>query len=345
MIKKTANNRYRPMVEHLEALIASGGCPPGSRVPTLKELCAMFELSTGSAVRGINELVERGLLEVRHGAGTFVRERRDDLPSWSEELRIALFIVANDPNQHYCAHALRGVQDLAQKHHTVLQTRYIAHEEMSEPVLRRAAADSDALLFLGDYDLFIERLPERIPAVGFEFQDSFRRLCSTVTLDPVDAALCAVDFFREKGCHRVRLISHPETPFQKLRGELFALRWRESGGELEEIVSHPYRLAELGNVFSDPEAGYLFVSGTTCNNLMRAHRGQDGGEIAREKTILSIDGKSRLIPYFLPVNTIGIDYYEAGCAAFDECLRRIGHPGSSARRIYLPGRLFTIDEH
>ncbi|MGE4564367.1 MAG: GntR family transcriptional regulator, partial [Victivallaceae bacterium] len=316
---------------------------PGSRVPTLKELCAMFELSTGSAVRGINELVERGLLEVRHGAGTFVRDRRDDLPAWSEELRIALFIVANDPSQ-YCAHALCGVQDLAQQHHAMLQTRYISHEEMNEAILRRAAAETDALLFLGDYDPFINRLPERIPAVGFEFQNSFNRLCSTVTLDPVDAALTAVEFFRERGCRRVRLISHPETPFQKLRGELFALRWRESGGELIELPSHPYRLAELGDVFTDPEAGYLFVSGTTCCNLMCAHRQKNGGEIARERTILSIDGKSRLIPYFPPVNTIGIDYYEAGCAAFGECLRRIGHPGSSARRIYLPGRLFTIDE-
>lgn len=344
MIKKIANNRYRPMVEHLEALIASGSCPPGSRVPTLKELCAMFELSTGSAVRGINELVERGLLEVRHGAGTFVRERRDDLPAGGEELRIALFIVANNPNQHYCAHALRGVQDLAQKHHAVLQTRYISHEEMNESILRRAAADSDALLFLGDYDLFIDRLPERIPAVGFEFQNSFNRLCSTVTLDPVDAALSAVDFFQKKGCRKVCLVSHPEVPFQKLRGELFALRWRESGGELIELASHPYRLSELGDVFTDHEAGYLFVSGTTCDNLMRAHREKNGREIAREETLLSIDGKSRLIPYFLPVNNIGIDYYEAGCAAFGECLRRIEHPGSSARRIYLPGRLFTLDE-
>ncbi len=343
MIKNTSNNRYRPMVEHLEALIASGSCPPGSRVPTIKELCAMFELSTGSTVRGINELVERGLLEVRHGAGTFVRNRRDELPAGSEELRIALFIVANDPSQ-YCAHALCGVQDLAQQHHAMLQTRYISHEEMNEAILRRAAAETDALLFLGDYDLFIKWMPERIPSVGFEFHDSFHRLCSTVTLDPVDAALNAVEFFRRQGCRKVRLISHPEIPFQKLRGELFNLRWRESGGELEEIVSHPYRLAELGDVFDDPDAGYLFVSGTTCNNLMHSYRERNGREIARERTILSIDGKSRLIPYFLPVSTIGIDYYEAGCAAFGECLRRIEHPGSSGRRIYLPGRLFAIDE-
>ena len=61
---------FHDMVEYLESMIVSGKYPPGSPIPTLRELCRMFRLSTGTAARGIRLMVDNNQLEVRHGAGT-----------------------------------------------------------------------------------------------------------------------------------------------------------------------------------------------------------------------------------------------------------------------------------
>ena len=42
---------FHDMVEYLESMIVSGKYPPGSPIPTLRELCRMFHLSTGTAAR------------------------------------------------------------------------------------------------------------------------------------------------------------------------------------------------------------------------------------------------------------------------------------------------------
>ena len=103
---------FHDMVEYLESMIVSGKYPPGSPIPTLRELCRMFRLSTGTAARGIRLMVDNNLLEVRHGSGTFVRrpENVSGPEQDAAETRIAVFMINSDPSEHYCAHALRGVQ-------------------------------------------------------------------------------------------------------------------------------------------------------------------------------------------------------------------------------------------
>lgn len=330
------------MVEHLEAMVATGKCPPGSRIPPLRELCELFDISTGTAVRGIGMLVSRGILEVRHGAGTFVRGRDAEAAADCER-RIAVFLVDNDPAQHYCAHALRGVQAAAKRHQCLLQLRFIPLSQMNQSLLQSAAAESDALLLLGNYDPYIRQLPRTVPCIGLEMHNSYRQLCSTLTLDPVDAAESAVAFFQRRGCAKVFLVSH-DPPFQKLRADLFELRWREAGGELVRYFCDPYSREEQEAIqVDDPNCGYLFVSGTTCNHVAKRYREATGRVLAADRHILSIDGKSRVVPGYEPMNTIGIDYCAAGRAAFDECMRRLAEPGDGARRIYLAGRLSTYD--
>ena len=52
--------------------------PPGSKLPSEKELCQTMGVSRVSIREGIQHLVSLGILETRHGEGTFVRE-------WSRE--------------------------------------------------------------------------------------------------------------------------------------------------------------------------------------------------------------------------------------------------------------------
>ena len=68
-----------------------------------------------------------------------------------------------------------------------------------------------------------------------------------------------------------------------------------------------------------------------------------GPGAAAERHILSLDGKSRLIHFYEPMNTIGPDWYEAGAVALEESLRRVAQPGSAARRIYLTGQFYACN--
>ena len=335
-------NLFQPMVDHLETMIASGQCAPGSKIPALRTLCDQFQISTGTASRGIQHLVEKGILEVRHGSGTYVRARGKCVSRHSAEFRIALFMVGNDLAEHYCAHALRGVQDASLGHNCLLQTRFLELQQLTAEHLRLASEESDLLLFLGDYDTYFQDFPRLRPSVGLEMHTSIGQINSTITIDPVDSAEMAVHFFLERRCRKVRIITHPGQVHQ-MRSAQFALQWSHYGA-VETMCFDAYDTVAYKKVnLNDTDCGYFFVSGQTCNHVARRFRDEIGGIFAAERHVLSIDGKSRLIPGFEPMNTVGLDWYQAGKATFEECFRRLSNPGSPARRIYIPGRFFAWD--
>ena len=50
-----------------------GGFAPGAALPGERTLCERFGASRPTVRKAVARLVEEGRLEVRHGAGTFVR--------------------------------------------------------------------------------------------------------------------------------------------------------------------------------------------------------------------------------------------------------------------------------
>jgi GntR family transcriptional repressor for pyruvate dehydrogenase complex len=62
------------LFRYLEGGIVSGGFPPGTRLPSERELAARFGASRPVVREVVSALVERGLVEVVAGRGTFVRE-------------------------------------------------------------------------------------------------------------------------------------------------------------------------------------------------------------------------------------------------------------------------------
>ncbi|WP_302453537.1 winged helix-turn-helix domain-containing protein, partial [Victivallis vadensis] len=320
---------FHDMVEYLESMIVSGKYPPGSPIPTLRELCRMFRLSTGTAARGIRLMVDNNLLEVRHGSGTFVRrpENVSGPEQDAAETRIAVFMINSDPSEHYCAHALRGVQEASRHHNCRLYIRFRNHHELGRAFLDEVAAENDVLLFLGDYDTRLKYLPKTRPSVGLEMHASYDGRNSTVTLDPFSAAETAAAFFRRRKVETVRIFSHPGS-IHHTRGTVFRELWNRYGGS-EFIEFDPYAAPppEACDV-EDSALGYFFVSGTVANHCAVRYRERTGGCLAAERHILSLDGKSRLIHFYEPMNTIGPDWYEAGAVALEESLRRGAQPGS-----------------
>src|ERR1700747_3027147 len=65
---------YAKIEETIATEIAEGEYPPGDQLPTEDELLQRLEVSRITVRRAIQNLVHRGLLEIRRGRGTFVAE-------------------------------------------------------------------------------------------------------------------------------------------------------------------------------------------------------------------------------------------------------------------------------
>lgn len=71
----TSNGTFHQhLVEQLRTLIREGNFSPGSKFLTEREIAERYETSRPTANKALSSLVSAGLLEVRRGAGTFVRE-------------------------------------------------------------------------------------------------------------------------------------------------------------------------------------------------------------------------------------------------------------------------------
>ncbi len=64
--------RYIRLAEEIKRGITSGEFARGDRIPSEPELARIYSVSQGTARQAVTHLVDYGLLERRHGSGTFV---------------------------------------------------------------------------------------------------------------------------------------------------------------------------------------------------------------------------------------------------------------------------------
>lgn len=63
---------FLQLAEQLENGILSGAYPEGSQVPSITEYAAIYQINPATALKGINQLVNAGLLYKKRGIGMFV---------------------------------------------------------------------------------------------------------------------------------------------------------------------------------------------------------------------------------------------------------------------------------
>src|SRR5690348_7133544 len=69
---------YEQIVETVRREVASGRLPPGSAVPSFRELAAQLAVSLITVTRAYEELEREGILVCRQGLGTFVAIRASE---------------------------------------------------------------------------------------------------------------------------------------------------------------------------------------------------------------------------------------------------------------------------
>ena len=63
---------FLQIAQRLSSNIVEGTLPEGSRVPSTNEFAAFYRINPATAAKGINLLVDDGVLEKRRGIGMFV---------------------------------------------------------------------------------------------------------------------------------------------------------------------------------------------------------------------------------------------------------------------------------
>ncbi|MFZ6861633.1 GntR family transcriptional regulator [Undibacterium sp. Ji67W] len=82
--------RYQQLARHIKQSIKEGLISTGSNIPSERELAERLDVSRVTVRKAIESLVHEGLLEVRHGSGTFVSARVEQplsvLASFSQDM-------------------------------------------------------------------------------------------------------------------------------------------------------------------------------------------------------------------------------------------------------------------
>jgi GntR family transcriptional regulator len=64
----------RQIVDQIRARCASGALKAGDRVPSVRELARQITVNQNTVLRAYERLTAEGVLEMRHGEGTFVAD-------------------------------------------------------------------------------------------------------------------------------------------------------------------------------------------------------------------------------------------------------------------------------
>ena len=325
---------FEPMTRYLEAQIASGAYRPGDRLPPLRTWCGKFNINLDTARRGMWHLQNSGLLECRRGSGIYVRDFGKTAPRRNA---IGILLQIDDPAQAYCAHVMLGIRQRAES--GAMPLLDLPKTAFGQIGANRRALESElekcgALILLGNYDLGGEDLSWlRRPAVGVEMHQMRGGLFSVISMDPINAAELAAEYFLKRGKKRV-CIFDLSTPLHRFRAAVFRDVFEQSGGIPEYRIIGPDESDPA--LLRDTECGYLFTGGQCFENFAEHFP----GDLAHERTVLTLDAKSEWLPGYLPVSTIGPDWRQIGVLAYEEAERRALTPGSMAKRIYADVKLY-----
>ncbi|CAM2908116.1 GntR family transcriptional regulator [Dellaglioa algida] len=69
---------YRQIAEQIEEGIFTGVFPAESQVPSTTEISRQFNINPATVLKGMNQLVENGLIEKKRGRGMFVTKMAQD---------------------------------------------------------------------------------------------------------------------------------------------------------------------------------------------------------------------------------------------------------------------------
>ncbi|MQS45808.1 PLP-dependent aminotransferase family protein [Companilactobacillus mishanensis] len=140
---------YRQIVKFVSDKVASGEWPIGTRLPSQRELSAIFEVNRSTVTTAIDELTSYGIVSGRHGAGTQISSN-----TWS------LLLPDNSEWNSYLS------SGFFQENKAIVQS--INRLEFTENVIRIGTGEIDPRLFPRDMwkDILL-KVSNRLTSLGY----------------------------------------------------------------------------------------------------------------------------------------------------------------------------------
>jgi len=317
------------MIDYVAANIATKAYLPGSRIPSIRRLAAKFDISYGTASRGIDYLVNTGLLAKAGARGFSVVGSRPAAPEFK---RITVFMepFVTERGIGMCHTAFMQMQELAYRNNCHFIVVPIRGPEITVELIRSASVGSHGIVMLNEYDTYFSELKTNLPVVGTLMNSSLGGKISTVNIDPFDAAAKAVEFFKARKIKKVTIAS-ANRPVYVRRGEFFQLYWERQGGQCE------WDFDWFAPSDVSPDHGIFFTSDQIAEIHIQTME-KAGVDLTRYP-IFSVDGKRTLVPNFHCFPTVAGDWKQIGQAIFWEIFNRIRYPEYPVRHILIEGRL------
>lgn len=328
-----------PLTDYLRAQILAEVFLPGSRLPSVRTLMRKFDLSYGSAMRGIDELCEQGLLEKQPRRGILVRRAAGEPAPGGKGVIgvITQFPNFNEAHHGMAYHALVAIQKAAYDlNYPLLSIPIYGKFDQLErhPALKRC----DALILLCEADSCLERWAVSCPTVAMLTWDDFDGKISTVEIDPFHAAVQAVRYFQKYRVSEVSVMTDPRPVFH-WRSEIFKECWSRAGGTLGANYEYPADHPPEIDFLQHPRTGYFFTSGHLYQVHAESFTAKTGKVLSSAIRALTVDGKNLIMENFQPVPTIAMDWKWLGRTIFEELVALLENPLRMPRRIYLAGKL------
>lgn len=329
----TKPEKAKKLINYLEERLISGQYSAGSKIPSVRRFADKFEISYGTALRGIDYLCEQGRFEKIPHRGVFVCER-PAIKNNSKIKRIAVFMEPYVTELHcgMCYTAFLGMQELALKSGYNFMVNPLDVDAVNTEIIEEMSKGAEGIILLNEYDLHLKELKFNIPVVGVLMDNSYKGTISTINLDPWSAAKMAVNFFESQSLKKIKIISSHK-PIFLTRGRAFATIWREKGFECDMLITPMYEEIDF-----DKKCGYLFTSDQHAQNYSKKFQEKTGHILAEKHSIMGMDGKQLIDPNFHRFPSIGINWKNIGEVAFNECLNRINNPTLSPKNITLTGK-------
>lgn len=114
------------IAEQIEATVLDGSLAEGERAPSTNELSAFHRINPATAAKGINLLVDRGVLVKRRGLGMFVADgARETLRAERREEFADKFVVPLITEAHAVGLSVQSVIDLLRERAQNEQTKEV----------------------------------------------------------------------------------------------------------------------------------------------------------------------------------------------------------------------------
>ena len=111
---------YRQIVNQIRYGVASGLLEPGDELPTIRALALQLKVTPNTIVKAYEELEGAGVLQKRHGSGTFVSGARTRLADRERRRIIEQRIDALLAEAHHLGFSLDDLFKLIYRRHALM---------------------------------------------------------------------------------------------------------------------------------------------------------------------------------------------------------------------------------